>query len=310
MGRRLRIPGLVDLMLVESLGEILAVADDPALSRRLCGFGPVLNRLILRNVRQALRAPAGPLPSALPRDDGQRAEGQRALAERLTPEAEPWDADSLQAIADYLRGNRRRPLEALCQEAVGRLFAPGYRATRATWLAAETLDAATRSVNPLRRAVWWLTSAVERAQETLGDAVGGDPAGVHATGIAVHSFLRTVRKLDRTWADPVARRASSARAMLTGALTAPDAVLRRSAVAAETAAGPVAPGTLVMLRTGPATELTGDPRVAFMAESWSFCPAHAVVPAMLAEIWRRATGETPAPAAAPTPSPSLRKQPA
>jgi hypothetical protein len=309
MGRRLRIPGLLDILIVESPGEILAVADDPALSRRLSGFGPVLNALILRNVRKALRAPAGPLPSALPREDRQRAAGQRALADRLAPETQPWDADSLQAIARYLRGDRSRPLEALCQEAVGRLFVPGYRATRATWHAAETLDAATRSINPLRRAFWWLTSAVGRAQRTLGDAVDGDTAAVHATGIAVHSFLRSVRKLERAMADPVVRRTASARAILSGALTAPDAVLRRSPVHADTAAGLVAPGTLVMLRTGPATELSGDSRIALMSASWSFCPAHRTVPAMLAEIWRRATGETPEPASRPA-EPAVQRHPA
>jgi hypothetical protein len=59
----------------------------------------------------------------------------------------------------------------------------------------------------------------------------------------------------------------------------------------ETPAGLFAAGTLVMLETAAATERSADPRVVVLSESWSACPAHAAVPAMLAEIWWLATGE-------------------
>ena len=215
---------------------------------------------------------------------------KRALADRLVPEKAPWDDESLDAIAEALCDGRM-PLGPRCQQAIGRLFVPGFTATEETWRAARTIDAAVRSFNPLLRLFWALTNRVARAQRTLMQAAGGDPAAVHATGIAVHTFVRCVENLEAALSNRVSRRTLTAKAVIGGALAAPEAVLRRSDRHAETPAGTVDSGTLVLLRLDDATALTSDPRIAFLSESWSFCPAHRIVPAMLAEIWFRATGE-------------------
>lgn len=292
MGRRIAIPGLADVLLVDAPGEIRDLAGDARLRRGGPPAGRWLTRRIQANALGAMRAGDHALPSALPEDDAGRREAQAALADRLDPAAAPWDGDSLQAIADYLRGDRSRTLGALAQEAVGRLFKPDYRATRETWRAAVQMDRAARSLNPARRLAWRATRRTEKAQAVLAEAVGGDPAGIHATGIAVHTFLRSVRNLDAALAEPRGRRFRSTSAMLGRALAAPTAVLRVATDYADTAAGPVAPGTLVVMQLDAATGRTSDPRVAFMAGSWSACPADRVVTAMLAEIWQRATGES------------------
>ncbi len=294
MAGRLRIPGLIDIVRVRSPGEILESADHPALARGARIAGPFLNRLILRRVRRGLRTRTAPLPSALPRDDAARADQQRALAERLDPGRlpAPWDEASLDALAQWVQRRARRPLGQLAQEAVGRLFDPDYQATRKTWAAARTLDLSLRSNNPIRRLWLLVTNGVARAQRTLTQAVGGDTAGVHATGVAVHTFARAIERLGEAHSDRRLRDTLSTRAVLGRSLTAPDAVLRQVVYAAETPAGAVEPGTLVIFETATATAQSADRRVAFLSESWSFCPAHALVPALLAEIWQRATGET------------------
>ena len=294
MGRRIRIPGLVDLLVIDRPGEILAVADDPALVRGGPLSGPLLNRWLQRNIRGALRIGNTPLPSALPREDEARAAAQRALTDRLNPENAPWDDESLDAIADALCDGPVN-LGPLCQQAIGRLFVPEFTASDETWRAARTIDTAARNLNPLRHLVWTLTNRISRAQRTLADAANGDPSAVHATGIAVHTFVRCVENLEAVLSDRTRRRTLSAKAAIGGALAAPKAVLRSCPRDADTPAGPVAPGTLVLLQLDDAVSLTSDPRVAFLSESWSFCPAHRLVPAMLAEIWFRATGERPGP---------------
>ena len=290
MGRRIRIPGLIDLLVADRPGEIVSLADDPALARGGPVSGPLINRWIQGNVLRALRTDTAPLPSALPREDDARAAAQRALADRLNPENTPWDDESLDAIAGALCDGPVQ-LGPLCQQAIRRLFVPEYTATEETWRAAKTMDAAARSLNPLRRLVWMLTNRVSRAQRTLAETVNGDPAAVHATGIAVHTFVRCVGNLEAVLGDKVRRRTLSAKAVIGSALAAPKAVLRRCPHHATTMAGPVDPGTLVLLRLDDAVSLTADPRIAFLSESWSFCPAHRLVPAMLAEIWFRATGD-------------------
>ena len=291
MGRRIVIPGLVDLLLIDSAEEILAVSNDPALQRGATTPGPLLNRVILRRAQRVLRTPSQAYPSALPKDNAQRQEQQKALATRLHPDNAACDEQSLDALADYLKGKTRRPLGPLCQEAIGRLFEKDYQATRETWRAAELLDNAVRSINPLRQLVWTLTGAVKQSQATIAAAVNGDTAGAHATSIAVHTFKASVANLERAMSNRSVRRSYTTLAILGGALGGPENVLRHSSVHADTAAGPVAPGTLVLLQVGKAVKLSADQRVAFLSESWSFCPAHHIVPVMLAEIWHRATGE-------------------
>ena len=293
MGARIRIPGLIDVLRSGSPGEILAAADHPALARGAEVSGPLLNRLILWRTRRGLRAAAGPLPSALPREDTGRAQAQEALAERLDPTRSSalWDEETLDGLAEAARGTARRPVGELAQEAVGRLFRPDYRATSETWSAARTLDGSLRSNNPILRLWWLVTRAVPRAQRTLSEAVGGDLAGVHATGIAVHTLARAVERLAEIYRDRQLRETLSTKAVLGRALTAPEAVLRQAVGTAETPLGPVEGGTLVVFQTQAAAARSADRRVAFLSESWSFCPAHTLVPALLREIWRRACGE-------------------
>ncbi len=295
MGQRIRIPGLLDLLIIDQPGEILDAADDPALDRGPTRLGPVLNRII-QNIRlRSLRTDKVALPSALPRDDGARIAMQEALAQRLDPAGAPWDGESLQAIADWLRGTKA-PIGPLCQQAIGRLFVPGFRATPQTWRAAHVINRSLALTNPALRLLWAITGEVTRAKRTLSDAMHGDPAAVHAIGVAVHTFQRAVERLDAALADAPMRRALSTKGALGFASAAPDTILRHASAHADMAAGTVAPGTLVLMRLDGAAQRSADPRIAFMSDSWSACPAHRIVPAMLAEIWFRATGERNLPA--------------
>ncbi|MCQ0090827.1 hypothetical protein [Roseovarius sp. M141] len=295
MGQRIRIPGLLDLLIIDQPGEILDAAADPVLDRGATRLGPILNRII-QNIRlRSLRTDKAALPSALPREDATRIAMQDALAQRLDPADTPWDGDSLQAIADWLRG-AKAPIGPLCQQAVGRLFVPDFRATPRTWRAAHVINRSLALTNPALRLLWALTGEVTRAKRTLSEAMHGDPAAVHATGVAVHTFQRAVERLDGALAAAPTRRALSTKGALGCAAAAPDTVLRHASAHADIAAGTVAPGTLVFMRLDGAAQRSADPRVAFMSDSWSACPAHRVVPAMLAEIWFRATGERTLPA--------------
>lgn len=290
MGRRIRIPALLDLLIVSDAEEILACATDPALVRGPLPHAPPLNRAIHSVAQSTLHAPSGPLPSALPRDDPARISSQAALARRLTGPA-PWDDESLDLIADWVRG-RKTPLGPACQQAIGRLFVPDFKADRGTWHAAEVLHRALTSRNLLLRVLWFVTREVPRAQKLLSDAMNGDTSAVHATGVAVHTLKRAVERLEHVLADPMLRANVSDAGALGYAISAPDTVLRHAETYAETAAGHVAPGTVVLLQLDQAANRLADPRLAFLSESWSACPAAQLVPRMLAEIWARVTNTT------------------
>lgn len=269
---------------------MLDTANHPALDRGPTRLGPILNRVIQKILLRTLRADKVALPSARSRHDGERIAMQEALAKRLDPAGEPWQEASLQAIADWLKG-AKSPIGPLCQQAIGRLLVPDFRATPETWRAADVMNRSIASRNPFLRAFWGITGEVSAAQHTLSKAMGDDPSAVHAVGVAVHTFQRAVERLDAVLADQTARRALSSKGALGSAMAAPDAILRHATAYADTAGGTVAPGTLVIMFLDGAVQRTADPRIAFMSDSWSVCPAHRIVPAMLAEIWFLATGE-------------------
>ncbi|MEX2518071.1 MAG: hypothetical protein WD969_01920 [Paracoccaceae bacterium] len=290
MAIRIRIPWLLDLVLVSAPGEILTAANDPALDRAFRpGRGPLVNRVIARRLDRGLRAGGVSLPSARRREDPERRAASGALAARLDPAGAPWDEAALDALASHVRGEGRRPAGELAQEAIGRLFAPAYCADAETWRAALLIDASLKSNNPLRRLIWWVTGAIARAQARLAAAVDGDPSGVHATGVAVHSFLRAVESLRHALADRERTRSLTDRGVLGRALTAPDMVARVAVMDARIGDVAVDEGVLVILQTSGAAALCADRRVVFLSTSWSACPASALAPVMLAQIWERAT---------------------
>jgi hypothetical protein len=292
MARHIRIPGLLDMVRLSEPEEIRDAANQVSLDRGYAGrAGPPLNRLIAGRASRALRIGEVPLSSAAMRGDPARQESQRTLSGRLGDSAGAWNAAALDALADYIRDRTRKPLGLLAQQAVGRLFAPEYEASRRSWRAAELLDAAVRSFNPARRAIWALTDAVRSAQVELGRQVGNDPAAIHATGIAVHTFAHSIERLREVLADPALRSRLGTRAALSRAVTAPGRVLRVASAETEVAGIPVAPGTLVIFEMRTPVEMTRDRPLGFLSGVWSQCPAQGSVPAGLAEIWARATGE-------------------
>ena len=62
MTRRLRIPGLVDLVRIDDPAMIAAASADPRLDRDFTGKGPLINRWIVGRIRRNLRTPNAPLP--------------------------------------------------------------------------------------------------------------------------------------------------------------------------------------------------------------------------------------------------------
>ena len=288
MVSQIRIPFLIDLIRVSDPATIRALADNAWLDRGHSG-GPLVNRLISNRLRGVLRTPAAPLPTVQGRDAAGRADAQVALAQRLdrTPVVDLLDGYTLDRLAAAVCGDTDA-VGPMAQQLIGRLFVDDFQATEETWSAARTLQAAVEGGNLMTRAMWRLTGRVRSAQRTLSEAVGGDPAAVHATGIAVHNLVdavETLANLHRDGGDRLSHAEVLARAMV-----APRTVVRQAVAHADTVVGTVRPGTLVTFELRDAARRSLDPRELFMHGAWSQCPAHGVVPQMVAAVWARAIG--------------------
>jgi hypothetical protein len=136
MARHIRVPGIVDVVLVSDPAEIRALNDHAKIDRNFIPRGPLINRLIVGRIRHWFKIMGQFLPSLLPRGDHVRADRQQELATSLNPAngATLWSEDQLDALAAYVRGSGDDDAAGiLTQQIVGRLFDPQYRADLATW---------------------------------------------------------------------------------------------------------------------------------------------------------------------------------
>ena len=285
--RSIRIPFLIDLKRVESEPDIRAMAQDQRIDRDFVSRGPLVNRLLTGRVSDALRVDGKPLPSVAPRGDAERARSQAALHRRLDPAKGPlWDEATLGRLVAAVRGTAGpEDIGPAAQQAVGRLFNKSYVGDAASFQAARDLDDAVRSVNPIRQFALHLMGQLRRSRRLLTERVGGDLAGVHGTGVAVHNIVHGLEHMRELWRK--APRPSTDEAVR-ACLFAPNTVLRQATGKGGTAVGDVRPGTLVLVELEKARGVTPDAETVFMAGTWAECPAGAFVAALLRAVWEGA----------------------
>ena len=291
MGRLLRIPFFMDLLFADDPAAIRAFADDKRLDRNFTGRGALINRALTRKVRRVLALDDTPLPSVAPRADPDRLRTHAELQERLdkAATARAFDDQSITGIARAVRGLKDAPiLELAVQQAVGRLFATDYQATEESWAAAQLLDKAAHSNNPLALLVWVITGQITKAQLLLGGKVHNDRAGVHATGIAVHNLVHGFKMMRSLMAYPNTPDPAAGDAIVARCQKAPKNVLREAIPDSPLGTDAIRPGTLVVLNLATAQQRDNSPEIVFMAGSWSQCPASAWVPPFIRAVWERA----------------------
>lgn len=292
MARRVSVPLLLDLVLVDDPAEIVELNDDPRVTRRFRRGGRLINRVVQARLLDAMRVGGALLPALAPRNDAERAERQRALEAQLKPTRRRrlWSEADLAPLAAYVRGEAgKEGVGPAVQQLVGRLFVPDYRADAASYRAARLVDAYP-GANPLR-ALWWrLTGRLARARDLLSRRAGEDRHAVHATTIALHNIVRALGTMRALAADPGRRLRASADTVVAQCLSAPARLLRRTEAgfATPALAGPMPADALVVFNLERAHAVAPDNGVAFMAQGWSRCPAHAFVPALLRAVWEAA----------------------
>jgi hypothetical protein len=289
--KRIRIPGLLDILVSADSREIETLAQDLKLDRAYQDRSLPVNRYVLRRVRKALQIDGRVFPTVAARDAEGRAAAQSALWTRLNAMVPHFEEgpDELESLAAYVRGEGLdQACGPLVQQVVGRLFSSEFKATSASWEAAIVLDKAPRTMNPVLLIWWAATKRVDRAKRLLLAMVQGDLAGVHAVGIALHNIVSGVRLMRQLFSDPSERITLSPKAIEARCLFAPGSVLRQPTASVSSVKGDLTTKTLVMLNLQAANASSGNKNIVFLRETWSRCPAEQWVPALLEGIWRRA----------------------
>lgn len=292
MARRIRVPGLVDIVLVTEPAEIRALDDEPKVDRNFARRGPLINRLITRRIRRWFHINDQLLPSLVPRYDTVRGDRQRQLAHSLPPAGgRPLCNDEqLDRLASFVRGQGSRDDAAVTvQEIVGRAFSPDYTADQKSWKASELIDRF-RDGFSMREIVWRITGRLRRSRRLLIDRAQQDRWAMHGTAIGMHGVLQALDRMRDLRAAPDAASLNED-AVLARCLAPPRQVPRTVEGMLATPVTPehLRPGTLVMLRLREAGPRALGPGTVFMHGHWNACPAQAFVTELVRAVWRRSS---------------------
>jgi hypothetical protein len=295
--RRIRIPLVLDVVLVDQLRQIGEIDASPHLSRAVHQGGPLVNRLLSRRVARAFKVGPAPLPTFTERADAKRAAQQQATEARLARAAAgpPMPASDLTMLSDYVNGRGDVvDVGIVVQGVLGRLFDAGYRATRDTYEASRLVPQFPRAMP--HRAWWWrLSGKLARSQKLLAAAAKDDPVAIHATTNTVHNVVETLTRMRAFAAEGNAR--VPAPVAVARCLAAPPALLRwcTAEMRVPGLARPIRPGTLVVLRLGRAHDVLHDAESPFLVGAWNQCPAHRYVTALLEAVWTDASRRADSP---------------
>jgi hypothetical protein len=292
MTRRIRVPLLLDLLVVDKPGHIAALDAEPAIGRTFARSRSRIVRWLGGRLGRLLSVANTPYPALLPREDAIRAGQTAALERRLGSRGERSviPDESVRLLARYVRGEvSEDEILAPLQRLIGRQFAANYAANVDTVEDALRLGRAAR--NPARGAWLWLTGRLGAIKRRIGRAADGDIYAAHGTVIGFQSVLIELRKLRAHFAER--GDGTEKAADVVARLIAPPRTLRAATgtVRMSWLSVPVTARTLIVF----APSATG-PGAAFAMGRWSQCPAHGFVMRLLEDVWRAAA---PVPIAAP-----------
>jgi hypothetical protein len=170
-----------------------------------------------------------------------------------------------------------------------RLFNPGLTADPNLWRAACRLQAFLQAppVLGLRHRLFW---RLKRAIADLDRAVDGQPDGVHAAGIAVHSVVASLRTMRTLALDPASQPRLGEASIVLQCVVPPKRLPREVTAPLQFPCrrNPVTPAALIFADLRRIFERHGDVGVAFQAGSWAECPASHYAPRLLRVIWAAA----------------------
>jgi hypothetical protein len=288
------IPGIIRLVAVTAPDEVLAVNDASMVGRSLSGRGGLVNRSAAAKLAVFRTLDGDIWPAFRDRLDPLRVAHQTALETALSDIGPLLRriAPEIAELGGYVRdGAAHRSTGVMVQQAVGRLFFADYAASEDSYDAARTLQT-WLSAGPLR--AFWIrrSGALQASLDRIMDFSRGDMACAHATAIAMDNIVRSIELMRRLarHGDNLAK--IGPQDALAHTLRAPARVVREARDGGR--AGPVRlrARSLVLLAVESARRQRPDPGFAFFASAWNRCPAHSIVPALLADVWQAARTDT------------------
>jgi hypothetical protein len=287
---RITIPGIVRLAWLTDPDEIVAANASGVVQRSLSGIGGLVHRSIAEklavfrtadgDIWPAFRDRADPLRAARQKELEKALSKTHSLLKRVTPETS--------ALAAYIRsGSTNRPPEVIVQQMVGRLFFTDYAASEESYDAARALQTWV-SGGPIKSFLLKFSGELERSLDLIVTLARGDTSCAHGTAIAMHNVVDIIERMHRLAKTRGNLEKLTPQEAIASTLRAPKQVVRETRDSGRVCGTHLGARTLVILRLETARRQKPEAGIEFFAHGWNQCPAHAIVPALLADIWKKA----------------------
>jgi len=287
---RITIPGIVRLAWLSDPDEVVAANASGVVQRSLSGLGGLVQRSIAAKLAVFRKSDGDIWPAFRDRADRLRSDRQKELENALakTQSLLKRVAPETDALAAYVRtGSTNRPPEIIVQQMVGRLFFRDYAASEESYDAACALQTWV-SGGPIKSYLLKLSGELERSLDLIVTLARGDTSCAHATAIAMHNLVDTIERMRRLARARGNLQKLSPQEAIASTLHAPKQVVRETRDAGRVCGMHLGARTLVVLRLECARRQKPDAGIEFFAKGWNQCPAHAIVPALLADVWKKA----------------------
>ena len=290
MAIRITIPGIFRIVIFNKPAEMLAVNDSGLVQRSLSGRGGLFHRSIAQKLA-VFRTPDGDIwPAFRNRLDPLRAKHQfeleteladiSGLLVRLEPE--------IAALATYVgSGRAHRPPGVVIQQMVGRMFFPDYVASEESYDAARTLQT-WLSGSPIKAYLSKCSGALQSSLDQIIRLARGNMSCAHATALAMENIVKSIELMRQLAHAGNNLKELGPREALARILRAPDRVVREARDGGRIGNIRLHARSLLIFSVETARRQSPDVGFGFFASAWNRCPAHALVPALLAEIWKKA----------------------
>ncbi len=283
--KRIKIPGIIDTIVVDDPAQINALSEDPRIDRLFKGR-PLQNGLFLQHLLRVLSYRGMRFPHMMPRKDAGRASRQDQFWELFSLRAARMadGPEELEDLSRWIKGQGPAiDPGILVQQLIGSFFSDHYVATADSWAAAVTINTAAHSQNPFKT-----QGRVKQAKQLLASMVNNDIIALHGTAIALHNMVASVHTMKEVYADKTTRPTITPEAAAGLCLSAPPVVFRQATSKGQAGGCPFSKYSMFQFKLRDAYKHSGAKDMLFMSNSWSRCPAEKWVPAVLAGIWIRA----------------------
>jgi hypothetical protein len=290
MAIRITIPGIIRLAWLRSPDEVIAANANGVVQRSLSGLGGLVQRSIAAKLAVFRTADGDTWPAFRDRGDPLRAKRQSELETALSDTRGMLKrvARETGALAIYIRsGSSNRPPGIIVQQMVGRLFFPDYAASEESYDAACALQMWV-SGGPIKAYRLKCSGELERARDLIVTLARGNTSCAHATAIAMENIVEVIERMRRLAQARDNLEELGPQEAIARTLRAPKQVVRETRDGARVCGTHLGARTLVVLRLEAARRQKPEAGIEFFAKGWNQCPAHAIVPALLTEIWKKA----------------------